>query len=85
MWRAVAGPLRWRTARQAKLWTDRGLLRVRSGPENNSRAGCGRPYCGLSGGVLFSRGRGVAVPLALAGLTSGFGMGPGVSLSLWPP
>ena len=26
-----------------------------------------------------------AVPLALAGLASGFGMGPGVSLPLWPP
>ncbi len=26
-----------------------------------------------------------AVSLALTGLASGFGMGPGVSLSLWPP
>jgi hypothetical protein len=26
-----------------------------------------------------------AVSSALAGLASGFGMGPGVSLSLWPP
>jgi hypothetical protein len=37
------------------------------------------------GGVLFSHDLAVAVPLALEGLTSGFGMGPGVSLSLWPP
>ena len=38
-----------------------------------------------SGGVLLSRGASPAVPSALKGLTSGFGMGPGVSLSLWPP
>ena len=37
------------------------------------------------GGVLLSRVVSRAVPLALAGLTSGFGMGPGVSLPLWPP
>ena len=39
----------------------------------------------LSGGVLLSHNLAVAVPSALTGLTSGFGMGPGVSLSLWPP
>jgi hypothetical protein len=39
----------------------------------------------LSGGVLLSHILSVAVPSALAGLTSGFGMGPGVSLPLWPP
>ena len=39
----------------------------------------------LSGGVLLSHNLPVAVPSALKGLTSGFGMGPGVSLSLWPP
>ena len=39
----------------------------------------------LFGGVLLSHILSGAVPLALAGLTSGFGMGPGVSLSLWPP
>jgi hypothetical protein len=39
----------------------------------------------MSGGVLLSHSLSVAVPSALAGLTSGFGMGPGVSLSLWPP
>ena len=31
------------------------------------------------GGVLLSHTRGGAVPSALAGLASGFGMGPGVS------
>jgi hypothetical protein len=39
----------------------------------------------MFGGVLLSHSLSVAVPLALAGLTSGFGMGPGVSLPLWPP
>src|SRR6185369_6656864 len=39
----------------------------------------------LFGGVLLSHILSGAVPLALAGLTSGFGMGPGVSLPLWPP
>src|ERR1700742_4886458 len=39
----------------------------------------------MCGGVLLSRGASPAVPSALKGLTSGFGMGPGVSLSLWPP
>jgi hypothetical protein len=39
----------------------------------------------MSGGVLLSHNLAVAVPSALKGLTSGFGMEPGVSLSLWPP
>ena len=39
----------------------------------------------LSGDVLLSHNLPVAVPSALKGLTSGFGMEPGVSLSLWPP
>ena len=34
---------------------------------------------GVSGGVLLSHNLSVAVPSALKGLTSGFGMGPGVS------
>src|SRR5690606_20488646 len=38
-----------------------------------------------SGDVLLSHNLSVAVPSALSGLTSGFGMGPGVSLTLWPP
>jgi hypothetical protein len=41
--------------------------------------------CGVSGGVLLSHEAALAVPSALKGLTSGFGMGPGVSPSLWPP
>jgi hypothetical protein len=39
----------------------------------------------VSGGVLLSHPVSRAVPSALKGLASGFGMGPGVSLSLWPP
>ena len=38
-------------------------------------------WCVL-GGVLLSRTLAGAVPSALSGLASGFGMGPGVSLSL---
>ena len=41
--------------------------------------------CKKSGGVLVSHEVPLAVPSAQRGLTSGFGMGPGVSLSLWPP
>ena len=39
----------------------------------------------MSGGVLLSHDLPVAVPSALNGLTSGFGMEPGISRSLWPP
>ena len=39
----------------------------------------------VSGGVLLSHILADAVPSALEGLASGFGMGPGVSPSLWPP
>ena len=39
----------------------------------------------VSGGVLLSHAVSRAVPSALVGLTSGFGMGPGVSPPLWPP
>ena len=39
----------------------------------------GGPTERMSGGVLLSHNLSVAVPSALKGLTSGFGMGPGVS------
>jgi hypothetical protein len=39
----------------------------------------------MSGGVLLSHAVPRAVPSALKGLTSGFGMEPGVSPSPWPP
>src|SRR6476659_1880328 len=39
----------------------------------------------MSGGVLLSHAVTRAVPSALKGLASGFGMGPGVSPTLWPP
>ena len=38
-----------------------------------------------SGSVLLSQGISPQVPSALRGLTSVFGMGTGVTLSLWPP
>ena len=38
-----------------------------------------------SGGDLLSQGVSPQVPSALAGLTSVFGMGTGVTLPLWPP
>ena len=38
-----------------------------------------------TGGVLLSQGISTQVPSALRGLTSVFGMGTGVTLSLWPP
>ena len=43
------------------------------------------PFRKMSGGVLLSHAVTRAVPSALRGLASGFGMEPGVSLSLWPP
>src|SRR5699024_1880391 len=39
----------------------------------------------MSGDVLLSHDLAIAVPSALRGLTSGFGMEPGVSLTLWSP
>ena len=38
-----------------------------------------------SGGVLLSHTEIRAVPSALRGLTTEFGMGSGMTLSLWPP
>lgn len=47
---------------------------------------CGFRSPGLVfGGVLLFRTLVGAVPSALEGLAAGFGMGPGVSLPLWPP
>ena len=40
---------------------------------------------GVFGGDLLSHLVSRAVPSALTGLASGFGMEPGVSPSLWPP
>ena len=46
--------------------------------------GTGSFHC-LCGGVLLSHRVSLAVPSALVGLASGFGMGPGVSPPPWPP
>ena len=56
------------------------MNRNRTGPEPLV-AVPGQLKCVL-GGVLLSRTLAGAVPSALSGLASGFGMGPGVSLSL---
>ena len=45
----------------------------------------GAPLEIMSGSVLLSHTISSAVPSALKGLASGFGMEPGVSLSLWLP
>src|SRR3954452_21001761 len=48
-------------------------------------AGGGRRPAKTFGGDLLSHPVARAVPSALTGLASGFGMEPGVSPSLWPP
>src|SRR6266498_3811896 len=53
-------------------------LNEREPPEGGSLARC-------SGSDLLSHPVARAVPSALEGLTSGFGMGPGVSPPPWPP
>jgi hypothetical protein len=57
------------------------------GPDNAVEAApCWeRPQLKMSGSVLLSHAVPRAVPSALKGLTSGFGMEPGVSPSPWPP
>ncbi len=50
--------------------------------ETGSRPGLGPLFEIEFGGVLLSHNPSVAVPSALSGLASGFGMGPGVSLTL---
>ena len=78
--------------RQASEWCR--LTRVQPHPKRgvDAQTPQGRPLAWstlrcvvLSGDVLVSHTVPRAVPSALKGLTSGFGMEPGVSLSLWPP
>ncbi len=76
-------------ARQ-RVWTARGQLTRRAqtqcpGTQKRGHLAVTPLSQCMSGGVLLSHNLSVAVPSALKGLTSGFGMGPGVSLSLWPP
>ena len=56
-----------------------------SGPGTTKRRLDGRRFVKSLGGDLLSHPASRAVPSALEGLTSGFGMGPGVSPPLWPP
>src|SRR5215211_2344408 len=57
-----------------------------TGPrETTKRRPTGRRFVKSLGGDLLSHPASRAVPSALEGLTSGFGMGPGVSPPPWPP
>ena len=72
-----------RQREESVLWTTGGReRRARTVASRKCRRGHPKvtplPQC-MSGGVLLSHNLSVAVPSALKGLTSGFGMGPGVS------
>ena len=54
-------------------------------PRNDEAPPHGQRFVKSLGGDLLSHPASRAVPSALEGLTSGFGMGPGVSPPLWPP
>ena len=60
----------------------RPAVRTRDSPKRWAPGAVSEKY---SGGDLLSQGASPQVPSALAGLTSVFGMGTGVTLSLWPP
>src|SRR6185312_13299424 len=72
----VLGPI---VAHRIHPFSSAGLRKRRWGPPKWS------PSRKMSGGVLLSHAVPRAVPSAQKGLASGFGMGPGVSLSPWPP
>src|SRR5215211_5826175 len=54
-------------------------------PQNDEEPPEGGSSLRSNGGDLLSQGRESQVPSALRGLTALFGMGRGVSPSLWPP
>ncbi len=60
-----------------------GPARFRAGERRRAPPQCGGAL--LVRNVLLSQGISPQVPSALTGLTSVFGMGTGVTLSLWPP
>jgi hypothetical protein len=66
----------------AKCWV--AVVRVRR-PRLRGRAWMTATQEWMFGGDLLSHPVARAVPSALTGLASGFGMEPGVSPSLWPP
>ena len=79
LWTSAASKQRWGRTSGSPTRRD-GAGNAQKGPPR------GGPFVKrMFGGVLLSHILSGAVPLALAGLTSGFGMGPGVSLPLWPP
>src|SRR5256885_1038814 len=67
---------------EGRPWPD-STRRRRGGRERSPLAGASRES--YSGGDLLSQGVAPQVPSALAGLTSVFGMGTGVTPPLWPP
>ena len=64
---------------------DPSVLTILCGLKQNGHPLLGGHLTKKSGGVLLSHKVPLAVPSAQRVLASGFGMGPGVSLSLWPP
>src|SRR4051794_30523398 len=74
--------------RAVLLWGVFGKSRIKAAGRTRTGArarGSDPRFEWLSGGVLLSHPVPGAVPSALRGLASGFGMDPGVSLSPWPP
>jgi hypothetical protein len=81
----MAGGLRWPGCAAAGSFVGRGIMIAAGGCEKGPHRVVWPLFGCLSGGVLLSHTLSGAVPLALVGLASGFGMGPGVSPPLWPP
>ena len=71
--------------RGSRLFSLVDLAAIRSGEKSKGRPRGAALTKVMSGDVLLSHDLPVAVPSALKGLTSGFGMEPGISPSLWPP
>ncbi len=71
--------------RSTSRLSDANRRRQRPKTTRAPRTGPWRSRANKSGSVLLSQGISPQVPSALRGLTSVFGMGTGVTLSLWPP
>ena len=82
--RPDARPPSWRGGREGRP-EDMSVDATAGRKRRRAPPGRRRPSHEKSGGVLLSQGVYPQVPSALAGLTSVFGMGTGVTLSLWPP
>ena len=73
------------SSRSRALSCTRSLGSQTSPEKREGHRECGGLLESMSGGVLLSHAVTRAVPSALKGLASGFGMDPGVSPSTWPP